>query len=118
MVTTVFARQRASGLDRCGYSGGPAPEMRGRLFVLLADLRWLGRLRTGRRRCGEPGGWCEGAHSWLRPTARAGALRAAGDISVRAGTYRRRRGHFCVGGDARRRVMSLDMGDSSVSRHR
>ena len=63
---------------------------------------WEGR-RAGRRRYGEPGGWCEGAHSWSRPTARAGALRASGDMSLRVGTCRRGWGHFCVGGDARRR---------------
>ena len=78
---------RASGLDRCAYSGGPAPEMRGRLFVPLAGPWLLGRGCAGRRRCGEPGGWCEDAHSWSRPTARAGALRAAGDMSSRAGTF-------------------------------
>ena len=42
--------QRASGLGRCAYSGGPAPEVRGRLFVLMADLRWLGRPACCHRR--------------------------------------------------------------------
>ena len=41
MAATVFARQRVSGVDRCAYSGGPAPEVRDRLFVPLAGLRWL-----------------------------------------------------------------------------
>ena len=50
MAATHSARQRASGLDRCSYSGGPAPEMRGRLFVLMADLRWLGRPACCHRR--------------------------------------------------------------------
>ena len=78
---------RASGLDRCAYSGGPAPEMRGRLFVPLAGPWLLGRGCAGRRRCGEPGGWCEDAHSWSRPTARAGALRASGDMLSRPGAF-------------------------------
>ena len=56
------------------------------MFVPLAGPWLLGRGCAGRRRCGEPGGWCEGAHSWSRPTARAGALRASGDMSSRAGT--------------------------------
>ena len=30
---------------------------------------------------------CEGTHSWSGPTARAGALRAFGDMSSRAGTF-------------------------------
>ena len=44
MAATVFARQRAPGLDRCAYAGGPAPEVRGRLFLLLAGPWRLGRV--------------------------------------------------------------------------
>ena len=87
VTATLVSRQRASGVDRCAYSGGPAPEVRGRLLVLLAGPWCLGRGCAGRRRCGEPGGWCAGAHSWSGPTARAGALHAAGDMSSRAGTF-------------------------------
>ena len=87
VTATLVSRQRASGVDRCAYSGGPAPEVRGRLLVLLAGPWCLGRGCAGRRRCGEPGGWCAGAHSWSGPTARAGALHAAGDMSLRAGTF-------------------------------
>ena len=89
-------RLRASGVDRCGYSGGPAPEVRGRLFVPLAGPWLLGRGCAGRRRCGGPGGWCEGAHSWSGPTARAGVRRASGDIL-------RVRGQSRAGGGVRRR---------------
>ena len=73
---------RAPGLDRCAYSGGPAPEVRGRLFVLMADLRWLGRPDrcAGRRRRGERGGLCE------YPT-HGRDLVASGDNLVRAGTF-------------------------------
>ena len=53
MAATLAARQRACGLDRCGYSGGPEPEVRGCLFVPLAGPWWLGRGCAGRRRCGE-----------------------------------------------------------------
>ena len=87
VTATLVSRQRASGLDRCAYSGGPAPEVRGRLFVPLAGPWLLRRGCAGRRRCGEPGGWCEGAHSWSRLTAWAGALRAFGDMSSRAGAF-------------------------------
>ena len=76
------------GGGRGGAPGGPPPRGGGpRLFVPLAGPWSLGRGCAGRRRCGEPGGWCEGAHSWSRPTARASALRAAGDMSSRAGTF-------------------------------
>ena len=80
---------RASGLDRCGYSGGPAPEMRGRLFVPLAGRWWWGRLRAGRRRHGERGGLCE------CPTH-------GRDAGV-GGCAPRGRGHVVAGGDVRRR---------------
>ena len=53
VTATLVSRQRAPGLDRCAYSGGPAPEVRGRLFVSLAGPWWLGRGCAGRRRCGE-----------------------------------------------------------------
>ena len=42
MAATLSARQRASGLDRCSYSGGPAPQVRGRLLVPMAGPWWLG----------------------------------------------------------------------------
>ena len=66
-----------------------APHLRcgARLFVPLAGPWLLRRGCAGRRRCGEPGVWCEGAHSWSRLTAWAGALRAFGDMSSRAGTF-------------------------------
>lgn len=38
-AATLAARQRASGLDRCAYSGGLAPEVRDRLFVLTSGLK-------------------------------------------------------------------------------
>ena len=89
-------RLRASGVDRCGYSGGPAPEVRGRLFVPLAGPWWLegeacrsAEVRRSGRSVGVP-------HSWSGPTARAGVRRASGDIL-------RGRGHFRAGGDLRRR---------------
>ena len=41
VTATPVSRQRAPGLDRCAYSGGPAPEVRGRLFVPLAGPWWL-----------------------------------------------------------------------------
>ena len=97
MAATVFARQRASGLDRCAYSGGPAPEVRGRLLVLIADLRWLGRLACRSpetRRAGRP---VRVLRLWSVPrcarlhSARAGAFDAVGDgnpVPVRAGCPR------------------------------
>lgn len=83
MAATLSARQRASGLDRCGYSGGPAPEVRGRLFVLMADLRWLGRpacRSPETRRAGWPvrvlrswsGPRCRGCTPWGPGTCRSG----------------------------------------------
>ena len=86
VTATLAPRERAPGLDRCGYPAAPHLRCGARLFVPLAGPWLLGRGCAGRRRCGEPGGWCEGAHSWSRPTARAGALRASGDMSSRAGT--------------------------------
>lgn len=89
-------RLRASGVDRCGYFGGPAPEVRGRLFVPLAGPWWLegeacrsAEVRRSGRSVGVP-------HSWSGPTARAGVRRASGDIL-------RGRGHVVAGGDVRRR---------------
>ena len=41
-TATLAGRQRASGLDRCAYSGGPAPEVRDRLFVLASGLTRVG----------------------------------------------------------------------------
>ena len=38
-TATLAGRQRASGLDRCAYSGGPAPEVRGRLLALVPGWR-------------------------------------------------------------------------------
>ena len=78
---------RAPGLDRCAYSGGPAHEVRGRLLVLLAGPWLLGRAACRSLEVRRSGGWCAGTHSWSRPTARAGALRASGDNLVRAGTF-------------------------------
>ena len=80
MAATVFARQRAPGLDRCAYSGGPAPEVRGRLFVSLAGPWWLEgeacRSLEVRRR----GGLCEcPTHGW--------GLRRGRVHSARLGTY-------------------------------
>ena len=89
-------RLRASGVDRCGYFGGPAPEVRGRLFVPLAGPWWLegeacrsAEVRRSGRSVGVP-------HSWSGPTARAGVRRASGDIL-------RGRGHVVAAGDLRRR---------------
>ena len=78
--------------ERRAWTGAPTPAVPhlrcgARLFVPLAGPWLLGRGCAGRRRCGEPGGWREDAHSWSRPTARAGALCASGDISVRTGTF-------------------------------
>ena len=90
MVATVFARQRASGLDRCGYSGGPAPEVRGPLVRAAGRpvAVWEG-LCAGRRRFGERGGLCEcSAHGR--------------DLGVR-GCTPWGRGHAGPGGDLRRR---------------
>ena len=79
MVATLVSRQRASGLDRCAYSGGPAPEVRGRLFLPMAGPWLLGRGCAGRRRYGEAGGLCE------CPTHGRG-LRSGRVRSARAGT--------------------------------
>ena len=93
MAATVFARQRVSGVDRCAYSGGPAPEVRDRLFVPLAGPWLLGRGCAGRRRYGEAGDLCErpthgrGPRHGQAYAARPGTSCAAGDIFVRAGTF-------------------------------
>ena len=91
MAATVFARQRVSGVDRCAYSGGPAPEVRDRLFVPLAGPWLLGRGCAGRRRYGEAGGLCE------CPTHGRG-LRSGRVRSARAGTCRRGRGRSTPSG--------------------
>ena len=43
VTATLVSRQRAPGLDRCGYYGGSAPEVRGRLFLPMVGPWWLGR---------------------------------------------------------------------------
>ena len=93
-------RLRASGVDRCGYSGGPAPEVRGRLFVLMAGPWLLGRGCVGRRRHGERGGLCEcSAH---------GRDLGAGGCTPRV------RGHFLVAGDNLVRAGAFDaVGDGN-----
>ena len=97
MAATVFARQRVSGLDRCAYSVGPAPEVRGRLFVPLAGPWWL---EGEACRSAEGGVWDDLCERPTRagPTARADALRASGDISLRPGTCRRGRGRSTPSG--------------------
>ena len=86
-------RLRASGADRCAYSGGPAPEVRDRLFVPLAGPWLLGRGCAGRRRYGEAGGLCEcpthgrGLRHGQAYAARPGTSCAAGDMSSRPGTF-------------------------------
>ena len=92
MAATVFARQRASGVDRCGYSGGSAPEVRGRLFVPLAGPWWLGRAA-----CRPPevrrAGWLVRERPPM--SLRAGTFDAVGDgnpVPERVGCPRRRLG--------------------------
>ena len=80
MAATVFARERASGPDRCAYSGGPAPEVRGRLFLPIAGPWWLEGWSAGRRRCD---GWAACASAPLM----VGAYGVDGDMSLRAGTF-------------------------------
>ena len=103
MVATVFARQRASGLDRCAYSGGPAPEVRGRLFLPIAGPWWLEGWSAGRRRRGERGGLCECA-------THGRGLRCGRVHSARPGACRRGRGH-----PARTGTISCGRGRSTPS---
>ena len=91
MAATLSARQRACGLDRCGYSGGPAPEVRGRLFVPLAGPWWLEGWTASRRRYGEAGGLCE------CPTHGRG-LRHGQAYAARPGICRRGRGRSTPSG--------------------
>ncbi len=95
MAATVFARQRVSGLDRCAYSVGPAPEVRGRLFLPLAGPWWL---EGEACRSAEGGVWDDLCERPTRagPTERTGAFRESGDIL-------RGRGHVVAAGDLRRR---------------
>ena len=91
MAATLAARQRACGLDRCGYSGGPEPEVRGCLFVPLAGPWWL---EGEAFRSAEGSVWgdlCErpthgrGLRRGQAYAARPGTSCAAGDMSSRAG---------------------------------
>jgi len=89
VTATLVSRQRAPGLDRCAYSGGPAHEVRGRLLVPLTGPWLLGRACASRRRYGE-GAVCVSAPLMV------GAYGASGCTP-------RGRGRFCAGGDFRRR---------------
>ena len=86
-------RLRASGVDRCGYSGGPEPEVRGCLFVPLAGPWWL---EGEAFRSAEGSVWgdlCErpthgrGLRRGQAYAARPGTSCAAGDMSSRVGTF-------------------------------
>ena len=93
VTATLVSRQRASGLDRCAYSGGPAPEVRGRLFVPMAGPWWLEGEACRSAEGSVWGDLCErpthgrGPRHGQAYAARPGTSCAAGDIFVRAGTF-------------------------------
>ena len=81
MAATVFAGQRASGLGRCAYSGGPALEMWGPLVCAAGRPVVVGRVECRSlevRRAGRP--------VRVLPLM-VGAYVAGGDMSLRAGTF-------------------------------
>ena len=90
VTATLVSRQRAPGLDRCTYSGGPAHEVRGRLLVLLAGPWLLGRAA------------CRSLE-----VRRSGRLVRGHPLMVEAygagGCTPRVRGHSCAGGGILRR---------------
>ena len=90
VTATLVSRERAPGLDRCGYSGDPAPEVRGRLFVPLAGPWLLGRAACRSLEVRRAGWLVRG-----RPLM-VGAYGAGGRTP-------RVRGHSCAGGGIRRR---------------
>ena len=91
VTATLVSRQRASGVDRCAYSGGPAPEVRGRLFLPMADPWWLGRAACRPPEVRRRDGLCEcpthgrGLRCGRVHSARPGASCVAGDVRRRRG---------------------------------